>query len=173
MISDAGERLLPEADELADETGVANDTSAGFHLNVLKYASRGESGVWRQNMAVFRKVAAKYAYDLVIGDEAYELSFAQPPELKNAPFAMIYDCVGVDAMTHNPMEWLQAYLVNRAWCWAEDGRRMHLRCSSGSLKTFRIVALALACRTGGHTLATTTSSLAMSSASIPKRMLAS
>jgi hypothetical protein len=95
LIAEAGETLLPETEAFAHETDVAEDTSEGFSLNVLRYALRAQSA-WKQAVAAFEEVGAKYPYDLLIGDESYEIgaALADRPELKKAPFVMIYDFVG-------------------------------------------------------------------------------
>jgi hypothetical protein len=68
-------------------------------------------------VARFKQVIDEYAFDLVIGDETYELvgAFAKDPALKRAPFVMIYDFVGLDRASHNPLERLLVYAVNRSW----------------------------------------------------------
>ncbi|HEX4919608.1 MAG TPA: hypothetical protein VFV92_02590, partial [Candidatus Bathyarchaeia archaeon] len=43
MIREAGERLLPEADRLANDTSVADEVAAGYRLNVTKYVTRAAS----------------------------------------------------------------------------------------------------------------------------------
>lgn len=43
LIAEAGEALLPETEAFAHETGVAEDASKGFSLNVLSYALRAQS----------------------------------------------------------------------------------------------------------------------------------
>ncbi len=54
---------------------------------------------------------------MVIGDETYEILIAMlRKKLKvNIPFVIIYDFLGLDAMTRNPMELLTIYMVNRMW----------------------------------------------------------
>ena len=50
----------------------------------------------------------------MIGDETYLLALSHIvfPRLKKVPFTMIFDFVGADAVTRNPLERLQAYLLN-------------------------------------------------------------
>jgi len=71
-----------------------------FSLNVLSYALRAQ-GVWKRAVAAFKEVYTKHPYELLIGDESYEITMAlrDQPGLKRAPFVMIYDFVGLDAMT--------------------------------------------------------------------------
>jgi predicted glycosyltransferase len=117
VIAEAGEKLLPESVAYGDETAVAEDTAEGFSFNLLgRFAMRARSA-FERTVATFEEVSAKYPYDLLIGDETYEIdmALANRPELKKAPFVMIYDFVGMDAMSRNPLERLVAYRVNWAW----------------------------------------------------------
>ncbi len=116
LLKEAGENLLPEPDAWADETVVAENASAGFQLNLLKYAFKIRK-VWAQHLEVFKRIIQRKEFDLVIGDETYEIDTV----LKNrslvigTPFVMIYDFIGVDAMTKNPLERLGVYINNRKW----------------------------------------------------------
>lgn len=117
VIAESGETLLPESDAYGDETAVAEDAAEGFSFNLLgRFALRAQS-VFERTVVTFEEVSAKYPYDLLIGDETYEIdmALADRPELKKAPFVMIYDFVGMDAMSRNPLERLIAYRVNWAW----------------------------------------------------------
>jgi UDP:flavonoid glycosyltransferase YjiC (YdhE family) len=109
--------LLPESDTFGDETTVAEDAAKGFSFNLLgRFALRAQSA-FERTLATFEEVSDRYPYDLLIGDETYEIdmALAKRPELKKAPFVMIYDFVGMDAMSRNPLERLIAYRVNWAW----------------------------------------------------------
>src|SRR5215218_2483981 len=123
LIAEAGETLLPETEAFAHETGVAENTSGEFSLNVLRYALRAQ-GAWMRAVAAFKVVTARYHYDLLIGDERYEIDAAldEQPELKKAPFAMIYDFVGLDAMSRSPLERLMAYRFNWIWSGGPHGK---------------------------------------------------
>jgi UDP:flavonoid glycosyltransferase YjiC (YdhE family) len=125
VLQEAGETLLPEADGWADETALGaemagRDAAGGrlFHFNVLKWfwSSRPQH---RQNMDVFKRVTAAHPFDLVIGDEAYEiiLGLRKGKIRSPAPFVMIYDFIGVDPMSWNPLEHIGAYLINRRWAY--------------------------------------------------------
>jgi hypothetical protein len=117
VIAESGETLLPESDAYGNETVVAEDAAEGFSLNLLGRFALGAQSAFKRTVATFEEVSAKYPYDLLIGDETYEIDMAleKRPELKKAPFVMIYDFVGMDAMSRNPLERLVAYRVNWAW----------------------------------------------------------
>lgn len=116
VLREAGEKLVPGAELYANENLSAEKAAKGSSLNVLSYLlkSRGE---WKKNIDFFLKLISVKKYDLVIGDETYEISLAlrEHPEMKNFPFVLILDFVGLDAMTRNPLERLGVYYWNRVW----------------------------------------------------------
>jgi len=122
LIKDACEDLLPEAEQYANDNISAESAANGFGLNVLKYASNARR-VWANNVEIFKQVIGREQFDLVIGDETYEISIAleKNPNLKKAHFVMIYDFVGLDSMTKNPLEKIGVYVWNRTW--ARDYKR--------------------------------------------------
>lgn len=126
LIKDAGEDLLPEADMWISETAIAEKVAKGYGANIAKWVSRSRQA-WKQNVETFKKAVRRKKFDLVIGDEAYELSTAikKTPELKQAPFIMIYDCIGMEPMTINILERLNVYMWNRTW--ARGYRRLPVR----------------------------------------------
>ncbi len=125
VLQEAGEQLLPQARDWADETVVGADMAirdAGrgrpFRFNVLNW-------FWainpqhRRNVGIFQEVVATTPFDLIIGDEAYEIILAiRRREIRvPVPFVMIYDFIGVDPMTRNPLERIGAYIINRRWAY--------------------------------------------------------
>ena len=116
MLKNAGEEVLPEATEYANENEPAEQSSKGTRLNLLTYLMKAKNA-WKQNVDVFAKLVNSHHFDLVIGDETYEIVLAmrQKPELKTCPFVMIYDFVGLNAMSWNPLELLGTYIWNLRW----------------------------------------------------------
>lgn len=116
FLEEAGEKLLPEARQYADENRSAEQAARGANLNLLWYLLKARAA-WRQNVDLFRKVVTSKQYDLVIGDETYEINLAlrKFPELKQFRFVMIFDFVGLEPMTRNPLEYLGVYYWNRVW----------------------------------------------------------
>lgn len=128
VIIAAGEKVLPESEHYADETHLLEMISRNYTLNLMNpmylfrfgkpfrellQLTRG----MKNNVAIFKEVTGSRKFDLVIGDETYDLAIAltNNPALKKAPFVMIYDFVGVDSMTHNLLEKISVYMVNRWW----------------------------------------------------------
>jgi Glycosyltransferase family 28 C-terminal domain len=116
FLEENGETLLPEAMDYLDENLIAESTSRGSKLNLFRYGMAFRRQ-WQHNIDLIDRVTSRDNYDLIIGDETYDLvtAFKKRPHLKRSPFVMIYDFVGFDAMTHNPLEQLGIYMMNRMW----------------------------------------------------------
>ena len=116
LIADARETLLPQS-AMLDETSCAEAVADEFNLNLVSYVSRAQ-GAWRRSVEAYARVVGERPYDLIVGDETYEIvgAMAKRPELKTAPFTMIYDFVGIDATSASPRERLIAWTWNRGWC---------------------------------------------------------
>ena len=121
VLGEAGERLVPEADKYANENVPAEEAAGQYQLSLLKYLTRA-SKEWAHNVEVFNQLTNSTSYDLVIGDETYEIATAliDRPDLLEAPFVMVYDFFGSDAVSASPLEQFGTYL----WCrvWARIGR---------------------------------------------------
>lgn len=116
VIREAGEQLLEEPYVWADETVVAENAARGFRLNLLKYAFKIRK-VWAEDLEVFRQVINHERFDLIIRDETYEIAIALTENklVLDIPFVMIYDFIGMESMTSNPLEKIGVYVNNRKW----------------------------------------------------------
>jgi len=116
VIKNGNEKLLPEADQYANENISAESAAKGTYLNLIKLVLKTKKD-WTHNVGIFKKITERESFDLIIGDETYELStaFKKEPHLKKAPFVLIYDFIGLDSMTKNPMEKLGVRYWNKIW----------------------------------------------------------
>ena len=116
LLKEAGEELLPEAELIANVNNPAERAAGAYNLNLMKYLARSRSE-WSKNVNVFKQVISKEKYDLIIGDETYEIVVAlQDKKLQiDVPFVMIYDFLGLDSMSWNPIEKLYTYMWNKIW----------------------------------------------------------
>jgi UDP:flavonoid glycosyltransferase YjiC (YdhE family) len=116
MLKESGEKLVPGIEKYSDENISAENAAKGSNLNLLKYLLKSRNE-WKQNIKLFTDLIRSRHYDLVIGDETYEINLAlrQHPDLKKFPFVMIFDFVGLDAISKNPMEHLGVYYWNCIW----------------------------------------------------------
>lgn len=116
LLKEAGEKLLPEADIYANDSIPAENAAKGFGMNVLKYASNTRRE-WAHNVKIFKQIISKEQFDVVIGDETYEIGVGLLMKLVRleVPFVMIYDFLGLDSVTKNPIEKLGVYTWNLIW----------------------------------------------------------
>ncbi len=116
VLKNAGETLLPEAQYYSNESMSAEEAAKGSRLNLLGYLLKAR-GAWERNVDIFRGIVKSKPFDLVIGDETYEITLAlgKEPELKTFPFVMIYDFVGLEPTTSHPLERIGVYFWNRVW----------------------------------------------------------
>ena len=111
-----GEKMLDGAVHYASENIVAENVARCGRLNIFSFTTRVIK-VWLHNAAVYAEITRREHFDLVIGDETYEIAMAirMIPALKKAPFVMIYDYIGLDAMSGNPFEKVGVYAWNLIW----------------------------------------------------------
>jgi hypothetical protein len=119
VIKNAGEILLPENDLYADDNIPAEQSAVHSGLNLLKYLFKARKQ-WSHNADIFKKVTAGDNFDLIIGDETYEVGVALQEKriVLKVPFIIIYDFLGLDAMSGNIIEKLGIYFWN--WKWSQD-----------------------------------------------------
>ena len=116
VLREAGEDLHPLTDHYRSDTAVANRLSGGGQLNLLAYAF-GAIRAWLSHAWAVRRLLAREKFDVVLGDETYDLLVAQILRLRTvpAPFVMMYDFLGLDAMTNRRTERLGVYFWNLVW----------------------------------------------------------
>jgi predicted glycosyltransferase len=90
-----GERIHPMSAELASESAHIAAESSGHDLNAFQ-AIRRMDEILLNNFMVFHDVVTDGHYDLVIGDEAWDIDhyLHENPELKRTAFAWMTDFVG-------------------------------------------------------------------------------
>ncbi|MEP7054195.1 MAG: alpha/beta fold hydrolase [Actinomycetota bacterium] len=95
LLESAGEQVHPACRLLSSESAHIEDECADHDLHVFQ-AYRRMDEILCANFGVLHDVLDESAYDLVIGDEAWETDYYlhENPELKRAPFVWMTDFVG-------------------------------------------------------------------------------
>ncbi len=95
VLERAGERVHPASSWLANESRHFEQEAGEHDLHAFQ-AIRRMDEVLVQNFMVFDDVVRDEHYDLVVGDEAWDLDYFlhENPELKRFPFAWMTDFVG-------------------------------------------------------------------------------
>ncbi len=117
-----GERFLPEVERYYDPNTAAQSAAQGPALNLFQYGSRAGKG-WLSNIALFEEILKEHSFDLVVADEAYEISYfygrSKRPGLP--PFVEIIDFIGFEPMSNRISERVTLWIMNRVW--SKSGRR--------------------------------------------------
>jgi UDP-N-acetylglucosamine:LPS N-acetylglucosamine transferase len=110
----AHETIIPESDSYVSDNVPAEHSASGYSLNLVNYVMKVQDG-WKSNGALFKQIVNNRRYDLVIGDESFEVSYIlnKEPELKKWPFVWMLDFIGMDSRTRNPIEKLGVYFINK------------------------------------------------------------
>ncbi len=119
----AGETLVPGCERYAGETSFVETVAGRFSMSFFNpvgmvTSPRAIRALWRlarglkANVAIFQELTARERFDLIVADEAYELALALllKPAPRCRPFAAIFDLVGIDATSWNPLEWIPIQL---------------------------------------------------------------
>ncbi|UOY02342.1 alpha/beta hydrolase [Blastococcus sp. PRF04-17] len=95
VLADRGERIHPASGWLANESGHIEHESGEHDLHAFG-AIRRMDEILVNNFMVFSDVVSAEHYDLVIGDEAWDVDYFlhENPELKRFSFAWMTDFVG-------------------------------------------------------------------------------
>jgi hypothetical protein len=95
VLGEAGERVHPASGWLASESAHIESEAGEHDLRVFQ-AIRAMDEISVNNFMVFNDVVEQTPYDLVIGDEAWEVDYFlhENPELKRFAFAWLTDFVG-------------------------------------------------------------------------------
>ncbi|MBP1768257.1 MAG: alpha/beta fold hydrolase [Candidatus Aminicenantes bacterium] len=117
MLAAAGETVVPEWREYRCETDMADSMGGAGHLNLTGYVYRA-LGQWVHNAGVIGRASRRGAFDLLVGDETYEVIVAKVLGLRTLPglsFVMMYDFWGMDVSTKKVAERLGAWGLNFIW----------------------------------------------------------
>jgi Glycosyltransferase family 28 C-terminal domain len=116
-LAERGERVLPESDEWGDPTGQAEIIAgAGRGLNLTKWAL-GLRKDWAKTGRLSLDLMESGGYDVAVGDETYDLAIvlANNALPTRCPCFILFDFLGMDTMTRNPLERLVTIAFNRVW----------------------------------------------------------
>jgi UDP:flavonoid glycosyltransferase YjiC (YdhE family) len=127
VLTEAGEVLHPESARLIDMSAIAEAQTEGGRLSLVQYALSARR-TWSRNFDAVDGLMAGGGFDLLVGDETYEiaLGYKREPARKKRPFVMIYDFVGFDTTSKHPVERLGVYFQNRSWAGRGAGGRTYV-----------------------------------------------
>jgi UDP-N-acetylglucosamine:LPS N-acetylglucosamine transferase len=88
----------------------------GSQLNLVDYVFRSRHG-WIRNVGLVQEALKNDKFDLVIGNETYEIIIGLIFRLTRikVPFVMIYDFLGLESTTSRVLEKIGKYAINLIW----------------------------------------------------------
>jgi hypothetical protein len=113
----AGERLVPEQPEYRGETDLAEGVARKGRLSLTEYVFRALAA-WFHNARLIGTVASQGGFDVIVGNETYEIpvaNFFGTHMLPPIPFVMMYDFWGMEVTSGNVLEQLGAWMLNLVW----------------------------------------------------------
>lgn len=115
-LNEKGELLHSESARFSSYSTFAEKAARNSKLNLVKYVLYSLIG-WTRNVIIFMKIIRKENYDIVVGNETYEILIALILKLIHVkiPFVIIYDFLGMESMTKNPLERGVNYILNMLW----------------------------------------------------------
>lgn len=126
VLKKKGENLHPSSEQFSSYSAIAEKAAKGSHLNLVNYVLSSVKG-WRQNLKIFKQIIKKEHFDLVVGNETYEIIIGLVFRLLRLeiPFVIIYDFLGLDSLTGKPSEVIGNYILN--WIWSRDHRILSVK----------------------------------------------
>jgi hypothetical protein len=118
------EHVLPISEQWGDPTGQAESlVGEAQELNLVKWALGLRKG-WSHTGRLAFDLLQSGRYDVAIGDEAYDLAMVlvDRPSPPACPCFLLFDFLGLDAMTWSPIERVGAMKFNRVWSSEPRGR---------------------------------------------------
>jgi UDP-N-acetylglucosamine:LPS N-acetylglucosamine transferase len=116
VLAEKDESLHPLCETYASYSAFAESTSVGSKLNLVDYVFRSRSG-WIRNVKLIQAAISSGRFDLVIGNETYEIVIALIFRLIriDIPFVIIYDFLGLEAASSRIGVKLGRYILNLVW----------------------------------------------------------
>jgi len=119
VLEKKGENLHPYSKQFASYSAFAEKASRGTRLNLFNYVLSSGSG-WIRNVKIIKQILAEEHFDLVVGNETYEIVIALIFKLIKIriPLVIIYDFLGLDSLSGKISERMGNYILN--WIWTKD-----------------------------------------------------
>jgi UDP-N-acetylglucosamine:LPS N-acetylglucosamine transferase len=116
VLAEKGEYLHPLCETYASYSAFAEGSSVGSKLNLVDYVFRSRSG-WMRNVKLVHRIMSNDQFDLVIGNETYEIVIALIFRLIriDIPFVIIYDFLGLEAASRRIAVKIGKYILNLIW----------------------------------------------------------
>ena len=122
-LEEKGEYIHPLAHKFSSYSAFAEKSANQARLNLVNYVLASLKG-WYRNVITFRQIIRREQYDVIVGNETYEILIGLVFRLIRfkTPFIIIYDFFGLDSMSRSPVERMVNHILN--WTWSRDHKVM-------------------------------------------------
>lgn len=116
VLKEQGERVLPEAEELDYGNAHVDSAGNGFKLNIGIHGFDLRKGQPENAEKIMASIARGH-YDLVVGDETYDLFSALHKDISRKTWKMVAigDFIGMEPMSWNLKDRLACRVFNKIW----------------------------------------------------------
>ena len=116
VLKESSMKLLPEAELITHGNKELENNAKNHRANLTRWVMNMRKD-WSKNAKLVIDIIQRENFDLIIGDETYDLiiELLNNPGLKQFPFVIIYDFLGLDRVTYNPIDAIVTYYTNRIW----------------------------------------------------------
>jgi hypothetical protein len=114
FLVNSGEKVLPGSHEMNHGNKILDEPEyEGYEFNVMKWYSKYSKGMG-ENATKILTIANEGGYDLIVGDEAYDLmdAFQRDITKKKVPVVSIIDFLAIDRATNSPYDFISTYYAN-------------------------------------------------------------
>lgn len=130
VLRNAGERIVPNADNFSNENVLAEQMTDGYRLNLAQWMPKASKD-WKESFKKYLEIVKKGNYDLVVGDEAYEVIIGYNKDIstKKVPFIIMFDFVKSVPVTNSLSDRFILWFVNKSW---QDGYKAYRKGRQGA-----------------------------------------
>jgi UDP-N-acetylglucosamine:LPS N-acetylglucosamine transferase len=116
VLKDIGEKFVPNVEMPRYGNDLIESEADGYSLNLTSWYIKDMKG-FGQNYEIFKEALAKENFDLVVGDEFYDIvtEIGRDKGYKGPPMVAIWDFLGFDAVSMSPKERLFVRIMNKSW----------------------------------------------------------
>jgi hypothetical protein len=138
VLTSAGEKLVPEHGSYQSETDLAEAVTRSGRLSLTTYVFRALTA-WLRSARLLGAAARRGEFDVIVGDETYEVPVANSFGLRvlpDIPFVMMYDFWGMEVTTGSVFEHWGARALNLVWTqeWRVTKRRRNAAVFFGEIE---------------------------------------
>jgi UDP:flavonoid glycosyltransferase YjiC (YdhE family) len=116
VLKENGEKFVPNVEMPRYGNDLMESEADGYKVNLTAWYMKDMKG-FGSNYQIYKEALATGDFDLVVGDEFYDIvtEISRDKAYNGPPMIAIWDFLGFDAVSMSPKERLFVYIMNRSW----------------------------------------------------------